>query len=1783
MNFEYNSIGGIYKFIITREEGQVMKRRAKLLSIVLAAVLLFGLLPVSLPAVSAVPSSGFEGHRGTATAARTIYVSPNGSDVTGNGTQANPFATVAAAQAKVRTLPKGAGDGDIVVEIASGFYEMTELEFDAADSGNENCTIYYQAAEGARPILSGGSQLPKGVWTQVPSAEVTQAGSLPVYKTTLVRDSKLRAIYVNEQRANMTLSGNVSTNTTNAPTVDIRTFINGEAQSWAIHARNAIPAGLMIASTVGITTATKNPQNIEASRASGAARWARPMICFESVEASGSNILLRYQMPYGAIAQSLNDNTGFATGTSQIRNAWEFLNKRGDFYFDQAESTLYYIPLAGEDINTAEVVIPNVNTVIDVRGIPVGDRLNPNPANNAGRVRYITFSGLTIAHTDYKLEQIEGSYRDSVLGVRKTMSEGFASVQGCVVARGFMYSSGSGGGSNATGMNWHNGLYRQYDIPPAAVQFNAARNIRLLDGEVMLCGYSAVLIENDVQEIEVTGNLIRDTLSTAVIIGHPQHIYENDVAGVHDSPQMVLTNGFTFSDYPADNIPSGGVPASTVAGVDKEKFKAGTEAVPMHIYITNNFIYRSSYGFPGANSLASFYTTDMEVLHNHLEDCTYGAMNIGWGWCEYDGHRYGENGETLAAQSGPYQGTSETSAARLAAITTTSRANKINNNRIEDAMRVLNDSGTIYTLGRQGDPGILPGGGSWYTLTGTSRALTSTTPTDPTHNWHPDNWTNFTEMSYNYLNPDPTGRLAAAGAWANAFHPDEGSTFIKMIGNVTRSGSPSTSDTARLFELNSWKRKSDMLVADTFMSHRNNQNGAPRAAVNEVNNNTVWRGDIWPQAAHDTIMNSGLEDRYMHLIPTSLLSRVHRELVCSVKTLGGSLLNKRGLLSAADEVWIAPAGTTTFVEGPTMTKSTGDAKTYLAPADGGRYRMIVKYADGTLEQSTYFIDIASTGDAANVQDGGSYRVSPAGPLTLALNTTDFTFTLNGASVANGYKIETEGSWTLVATALLSSSIRMTYNFTTYMLDADKLLPRNVNLAPGGTLVFQYDLNDPTKDIWLVNASNTFFDETGVMAAKVAGDAKTMTVPTTEGTYVLLVVTAGTEDILSESLAKVTVADIAIPTDGLDLWLDASRDVTTDASNNVTSWIDQVGGLNLTPTSTTARPTLVTDAIRRYKYINFATNGTTNAVLRNTTFGGSGNTSKYNGLTAMSVVTVTLPTSNPNANMDRGAVVSLGENGSWAGMYVGPGSTSIAARFGGQTAGTGVTNVGSSWNRPATITSLTTTVVVNNAGSHLFYSDGSLASTTTGKRTPMGGLTSTLTVGSNAGSPYFTGRVAEILIYDRALTATEVAQIQAYIEEKYSLTGVLKYELMDIIAAAKAVGSDEFTVAGWTALQDKVAEAEALVDNAAATQTEVDAMCVALKNAMIRSVVKTPVRVNMDDEDFWKQAATLNINRMNSGTATTATGTAKLLWDNISDGANFGNLYVRVEVTDPDINYVNSSAHLKDSVEIYLSEQGVKNNYSSTTGNQYRLALNGGSGAFSGKTTSTAAYTMINSNAWRRVVRQTDTGYIAYLAIPLMLDPVKDGNIMTFDVQINDATTPANNRTGITTWNDPTADGYNTAAGWGEIILSATTAVNKNALKAAVASFNALAPNNYTSASWASAEAVCGDAVLVVGNDDATQAMVDAATEALLDAIDDLVEIDFTYGNQPASAVIRKGMKYQINIETNNPGMIFYVSSNANATVDANGLVTAVKTGSAVITVIDSWAQKYFTIAINITS
>jgi hypothetical protein len=52
-----------------------------------------------------------------------------------------------------------------------------------------------------------------------------------------------------------------------------------------------------------------------------------------------------------------------------IENSPYFVNQPGDWALDSSKGLLYYIPRPTEDLNSAEVLIPQITTLIEANGI----------------------------------------------------------------------------------------------------------------------------------------------------------------------------------------------------------------------------------------------------------------------------------------------------------------------------------------------------------------------------------------------------------------------------------------------------------------------------------------------------------------------------------------------------------------------------------------------------------------------------------------------------------------------------------------------------------------------------------------------------------------------------------------------------------------------------------------------------------------------------------------------------------------------------------------------------------------------------------------------------------------------------------------------------------------------------------------------------------------------------------------------------------------------------------------------------------------------------------------------------------------------------------------------------------------------------------------------------------------------------------------------------------------------------------------------------------------------
>jgi len=403
------------------------------------------------------------------------YVSPAGSD-DNPGTASAPFLTITKARDVVRTI-NTTMTGDIYVYLRGGDYRITSpITFGTQDSGTGKYRIYYQAYPGETPVLNGAAKVTG--WT-------VSSGS--IYKATLDRKTKLRNLYVNDARANLTSKTVTSKGGTGTYSVTA-----GQA-TWAWNAGSGSD-GIAYA-TSDVPAITSNKDDLEIVNGT---TWNENIVCTRDVvSTSDGNRGLMLQQPYGAIAQLPGWSSGFSvTGSHTIFNVFAWLTSAGQFYFDKTTGTLYYYPRSGEDMSTADVEAPVAERLIDIAG-----------TSNAARVKNITFQGITFANTDYSLVKVGDSY-------------GKASVQGATAY--IAYGNG----------DWHASKYEITDTLPGMINVNNADSIDIVGNVVKHSGNEGVSMINDVINSNIIGNSVSDIAGSGMTIGHPQHVYLGD-GGTH--------------------------------------------------------------------------------------------------------------------------------------------------------------------------------------------------------------------------------------------------------------------------------------------------------------------------------------------------------------------------------------------------------------------------------------------------------------------------------------------------------------------------------------------------------------------------------------------------------------------------------------------------------------------------------------------------------------------------------------------------------------------------------------------------------------------------------------------------------------------------------------------------------------------------------------------------------------------------------------------------------------------------------------------------------------------------------------------------------------------------------------------------------------------------------------------------------------------------------------------------------------------------------------------------
>ena len=301
-----------------------------------------------------------------------------------------------------------------------------------------------------------------------------------IYRAKLEKPDKLRALYVNGNRAVMARK-----NITALGGYGNHRVRKGEGD-WA-WASNSGYDGVMYNSTELPQIAS--PEDLEITTSS---TWNLNLLTVRDQMTYGNRQVLLLQQPYGIVAQSFGWGTEFkVSGPQVLHNAYEFLDEPGEFYYDRKTNTVYYYKQSHEDLATAVVIAPMVEGLVSIKGSSLDNR-----------VENISFIGIEFAYSDWNLGKIGDS-------------RGQATLQGPTYVTALGTKTGT----------W---MYINFDVPGSAIEIKSSKSIFFERCTIKHTGNIGLGMINDVSDSKIVGNKFLDIAGSAIVLGHPQHVYEGD-------------------------------------------------------------------------------------------------------------------------------------------------------------------------------------------------------------------------------------------------------------------------------------------------------------------------------------------------------------------------------------------------------------------------------------------------------------------------------------------------------------------------------------------------------------------------------------------------------------------------------------------------------------------------------------------------------------------------------------------------------------------------------------------------------------------------------------------------------------------------------------------------------------------------------------------------------------------------------------------------------------------------------------------------------------------------------------------------------------------------------------------------------------------------------------------------------------------------------------------------------------------------------------------------------
>jgi hypothetical protein len=293
-----------------------------------------------------------------------VYVSPGGSDKA-EGTIGHPFATLGRAIRQTRELRRLRDTtvrNGVHIIMRGGLYQLEEPVFiRPEDAGTPQSPAVIEAAGQERPVLSGGVAIHgwHRVMSSVPGLPVVARKKVWVADVPEIGGQlfNFRQLWVNGSRA-------IRARDRDADSMSrILSWNKKEETCW-------IP-----------TPKTSNLALAQGLEMYIHQWWAIAILRVKSFEQHGDSTQLAFYQPESHIesehpwpAPRISKELG--NSAFYLTNAIQLLNSPGEWFLDVAGRKLYYWPRQDEDMNTANVVAPYLETLLSIKGTidhPVND------------------------------------------------------------------------------------------------------------------------------------------------------------------------------------------------------------------------------------------------------------------------------------------------------------------------------------------------------------------------------------------------------------------------------------------------------------------------------------------------------------------------------------------------------------------------------------------------------------------------------------------------------------------------------------------------------------------------------------------------------------------------------------------------------------------------------------------------------------------------------------------------------------------------------------------------------------------------------------------------------------------------------------------------------------------------------------------------------------------------------------------------------------------------------------------------------------------------------------------------------------------------------------------------------------------------------------------------------------------------------------------------------------------------------------------------------------------